>query len=178
MTDFKTHTRTHTHTHTRTHTYSHTYTHELYRQQAWKGDVLTTRKNRGKDAEPDTQNQPTTVTKELTNRALVHTHSTHSDDESTTVKRRNPATRKTSMANAFHNLKLLVNPNKKDISERMSLASSGAEGTDHAPRQRKMSAVTPGLSVQQLGKDFRYVYKQLYLHHPTTTNVLVILPTC
>ena len=138
-----------TYTHTRTLIITHTHTHTHTRLQPWKGDVLTTRKNRGKDAETDAQNQSTTVTKELTNQALVHSHS---DDESTAIKKRNPPTRKTSMANAFHNLKLLVNPNKKDISERVSLA--GAEGTGHA-QQRKASAVTPGLSLQQLGKDFR-----------------------
>ena len=75
------------------------------------------------------------------------------------IKKRNPPTRKTSMANAFHNLKLLVNPNKKDISERVNLA--GTEETDH-PRQRKISAVTPGLSVQQLGKDFRWAQSNQY----------------
>ena len=130
----------------------HTNILSTYRLQPWKGDVLTTRKNRGKGGtESDAQNQPTTATKESTTRgALVHSHS---DEESATIKKRNTPTRKTSMANAFHNLKLLVNPSKKDISEHVSLAET--EGAGHAPRQRKMSAVTPGLPVQQLGKDFK-----------------------
>ena len=129
----------------------HTYI--VYRLQPWKGDVLTTRKNRGKGGtEPDAQNQPTMVTKEPTARggALVHSHS---DEESATIKKRNAPMRKTSMANAFHNLKLLVNPSKKDISERVSLAET--EGAAHGPRQRKRSAATPGPSVHQLGKDFK-----------------------
>ena len=136
-----------THIHTHTHTHVHTHTHRL---QPWKGDVLTTRKNRGKGADSDTQNQRTTITEEPTNRALVQSHS---DEESATSKKRNQPTRKASMANAFHNLKLLVNPNKKDLSERVSLAG-GAESTDYV-RHRKTSAVTPGLPIQLLGKDFR-----------------------
>ena len=143
-----THTHVHANSHSHTHTHTHTHTH---RPQTWKGDVLTTRKNREKGAEPDAS---TTVSKELTNQASFQIHS---DDESGTTKRRNPPTRKTSMANAFHNLKLLVNPNKKDISEHMSLA-----GIDDHSRQRKMSAVTPGLSVPQLGKDFRWTHPSQY----------------
>lgn len=56
------------------------------------------------------------------------------------------------MANAFHNLKLLVNPNKKDLSERMSFAEEG-----NYSRHRKLSAITPGATAPSLGKDFKLV---------------------
>ena len=113
------------------------------RLQQFKGDLLTNRKSREKSG-----NQPDT-TDELTNQTTVPIHS---DDENSPKKRAQPS-RKASVANAFHNLKLLVNPNKKELSERVSFVEEDGDGY---VRQRKLSAITPGaFPPPPLGKDFK-----------------------
>ena len=108
----------------------------------WKGNVLTTRKNAEKEATNQTD-QPD----DPAGNTVVPIQS----DEEAAPSGRSQVVRKASVANAFHNLKLLVNPNKKDLSDRVSFAEEGVSYS----RQRKLSATTPGAGVASLPKDFR-----------------------
>lgn len=130
-----------------THTLKHILTHTRDRLQPWKGEsVLTSRKTREKDMKSEAQAQPNS-SEEVTSQPIAHIHS---DDENVPSPEKHPP-RKASVASAIHNLKLLVNPNKKDLSERVSLADESSASSRH----RKVSAVTPGLQAHSLGKDLR-----------------------